>query len=369
MEVLLSGLGNRVFLMNNVHEDAPVLFHVRWVMSYLTGPLTRGQIKGLMDPKRGDFVTEKAKLMEESANPMARSSGAVANTHRPVVGAGVTELFAEAEGEAYAPHLFREATVHFSLSKADVEGSRKVIKVNPILPKEIDWEKTDTVSLDALREKPEDGVGFAELPGYAMNAKNYSAVEKDFADDLYREERAEIWSCPALKVWGNLGEAEGDFRLRISHEAREARDEALVKARDAAEKKTKTLEARLQTAENQLEREKAESSSAKMNAGITVLGSILKSVFGRKSGFGSLGGSTTSVTRATTAYKQHRDVANAEAKIDGIQGDIDAIRKELEKDVAEIGDSFDPSALTLEKETLKPRRTDVQVERVGLLWR
>ncbi len=29
MERLLSGLGNRVFLMNNVHDDAPTLFHVR----------------------------------------------------------------------------------------------------------------------------------------------------------------------------------------------------------------------------------------------------------------------------------------------------------------------------------------------------
>ena len=24
--------------MNNVHDDAPVVFHVRWVMSYLCGP-------------------------------------------------------------------------------------------------------------------------------------------------------------------------------------------------------------------------------------------------------------------------------------------------------------------------------------------
>ena len=55
MERLISGLGNRIFLMNNVHEDGPVLFHVRWVMSYLTGPLTRSQIKTLMDPKRADF--------------------------------------------------------------------------------------------------------------------------------------------------------------------------------------------------------------------------------------------------------------------------------------------------------------------------
>jgi hypothetical protein len=35
----------------------------------------------------------------------------------------------------------------------------------------------------------------------------------------------------------------------------------------------------------------------------------------------------------------------------------------------QIARDFDPSALALEKETLKPRRTDVRVERVGLLWR
>jgi hypothetical protein len=160
MEVLLSGSGNRIFLMNNVHKGAPVLFHVRWVMSYLTGPLTRGQIKGLMDPKRGSFVTEKVTVNEESANPMARSSDPAANTRRPVVGAGVIELFAAAEGEAYGLHLFREANVHFSLTKADAEGSRKVVKVvkvNPILANEIDWEKTGKVSLEALRDKPEEG--------------------------------------------------------------------------------------------------------------------------------------------------------------------------------------------------------------------
>src|SRR3982751_2481322 len=54
MEQTLAGLGNRVFLMNNVHEDAPVVFESRWAMSYLRGPLTRKQIKVLMDPiKRG----------------------------------------------------------------------------------------------------------------------------------------------------------------------------------------------------------------------------------------------------------------------------------------------------------------------------
>ncbi|HWP76930.1 MAG TPA: DUF87 domain-containing protein, partial [Methylomirabilota bacterium] len=41
LERILSGLSTRVFLMNNVHEDHPVVFESRWVMSYLRGPLTR----------------------------------------------------------------------------------------------------------------------------------------------------------------------------------------------------------------------------------------------------------------------------------------------------------------------------------------
>ncbi|MBE0591128.1 MAG: ATP-binding protein, partial [Gemmatimonadales bacterium] len=47
-ERLLAGLKNRLFLMHNVHDDAPVLFHTRWALSYLRGPLTRTQIQTLM---------------------------------------------------------------------------------------------------------------------------------------------------------------------------------------------------------------------------------------------------------------------------------------------------------------------------------
>ncbi|MDQ2951462.1 MAG: hypothetical protein M3R54_04295 [Chloroflexota bacterium] len=52
IDTMLSGLGSRVFLMNDVHEDGPHLIESRWSMSYLRGPLTRDQIKKLMDGKR-----------------------------------------------------------------------------------------------------------------------------------------------------------------------------------------------------------------------------------------------------------------------------------------------------------------------------
>ena len=50
MEQTLAGLGNRIFLLNNVHEDGTEIFETRWAMSYLRGPLTRAQIKTLMKP-------------------------------------------------------------------------------------------------------------------------------------------------------------------------------------------------------------------------------------------------------------------------------------------------------------------------------
>lgn len=366
MERLLSGLGNRIFLMNNVHEDQPVLFHVRWVMSYLTGPLTRGQIKILMDGKRAAFHTEKQQAVAE-VNPMLRAMPTQDQVARPAVGAGVIELFMKPESDCYQPYLLREATVHFVLTKAGIEGSRKVIKLNPLLEKGIDWEHGSTVDVHELNDHPEDGMKFASLPGYAMNAANYKPVEKQFEEELYREEREEIWSCPALKIWANIGETEGDFRVRISHQAREVRDQAMEKLKDSLAKKISMLEGRMRTAQAQLEREKAEATAAKINAGASVMGGILKAVFGRKVG---LGGTTSgSITKTTSAYKQHQDVANAEGKIQGILEEMAAVNREMDAGLAEIERNYDAANIGLEKEILKPRRTDVVVERVGLVWR
>ncbi len=376
MEKLISGLGNRVFLMNNVHEDGPVIFHVRWVMSYLTGPLTRNQIKLLMDPKRGEFM--KISAPAEAANPMGMpgmsAKAAAAPASRPNVGAGITEIFVNAAGAGddiiYQPHLLRVGVVHFSSAKANLDGSRTVRLVNPVTATGIDWETQlpPPVKLDEGNAEPAPGAGFAELPGFAMNAANYKQVQKDFAEWLYRNERADIFSCPQIKEYSQLGESESDFRARIVHQAHEARDAAIDKLRDAAAKKVGTLENRLRTAEGQLAREKAESSSATMQAGVSVLGGILGAVFGRKAGLGSITRGASSIGKATGAYKQHQDVANAEAKVEGVAAEIEAIQAELEAGIAKLTESYDPASLPLETESIKPAKTDVKVETVALLW-
>jgi hypothetical protein len=90
---------------------------------------------------------------------------------------------------------------------------------------------------------------------------------------------------------------------------------------------------------------------------------------GRKAGLSSLSRGSASINKATSAYKQHQDVSRAEEKVEGFITEIEAIQSDLEEQLAEISQSFDPAALVLEKESIKPTRSDVSVERVGLLWR
>ncbi|HEU5287179.1 MAG TPA: ATP-binding protein, partial [Candidatus Limnocylindria bacterium] len=76
MDTMLAGLGNRIFLMNNVHEDGPRLLETRWAMSYLRGPLTREQIKTLMDGKRPPIAKGGAAAAASSTQAAAANDAA-----------------------------------------------------------------------------------------------------------------------------------------------------------------------------------------------------------------------------------------------------------------------------------------------------
>ena len=61
VEILISDITPRVFLMRNVHDTAgPSLVHTRWAMNYLRGPLTRQQIEYLMRGQREQLMIEVA---------------------------------------------------------------------------------------------------------------------------------------------------------------------------------------------------------------------------------------------------------------------------------------------------------------------
>ncbi len=60
---LIASLDPRVFVLHNVHDEGgPILVHSRWSMSYLRGPLTRQQVRILMEPQRKVLGMQSAPL-------------------------------------------------------------------------------------------------------------------------------------------------------------------------------------------------------------------------------------------------------------------------------------------------------------------
>ena len=172
LDGVLSGLGKRVFLMHNVHEDAPVIFHTRWAMSYLRGPLTTAQIGDLMQTRRhavastadaGPTAPVAAPQPAPGAPPTAAQAPATA-PGRPEVHENTEQLFLPITGAhgpqdrvVYRPALVGVTDLHYASAKHELDLWRTVTALAD-LPDEgmpADWPAArfiESAELELLRE-------------------------------------------------------------------------------------------------------------------------------------------------------------------------------------------------------------------------
>jgi hypothetical protein len=368
MEETLAALGSRVFLLNNVHEDAPEVFESRWALSYLRGPLTRGQIKTLMDPRRGAGASAA-----EPAAAAKTSTAPASGGPRPVLPPGVAQLFVPARGEGgglvYRPAVLGEADVYFADGKRAVSSTRRVARVAP-LAGALDWSTGNEpdFAVEDLESEPAAGASFAES-GSALGAKSADGWTRDFSAWIYRETTVDLLRSPSAGVVSKPGESEADFRGRLQQDAREKRDAAADGLREKYAAKLAALQERLRRAQQAVGREKQESVQAGVQTAISVGATVLGAIFGRKAvSATTIGKATTAARSAGRTMKQAGDVQRAEETEGAIQQQIQALEDELQAELAARTAATDPASEALEKVSLRPKKTDITVRRVGLVW-
>jgi hypothetical protein len=380
---MLSSLAKRVFLLHNIHEDAPEVFETRWTLSYLRGPLTREQIRALMAP------AVKAASAVSGVQPAAASQGSPASvpstarpkdgrsTAPPVLPPDIPQYFVPSRRSAsppnYVPRLWASGQIEFNDTKMDVRQTRVIALLAPFSagPTGVDWDRgepTDTPFSD-LEPEPPSSATYDELPPVAAKAKNYAGWNKDFARWLFETQQLEVFRSPDAELVSKPGETERDFRIRLQVAMREQRDAAKARLQQKYASKIAALQERVRRAQMSVKREQDQASEQKMQSVFSMGATVLGALLGRKTiSTANLGRAATAARSVGRAYKQTEDVKVAEQNVEATEGQLADLEAELEAEIDALDGGSDPLTVALEKASVKPKKTQITVGQVALVW-
>ncbi len=390
MERTLAGLGSRIFLMNNVHEDAPVVFETRWAMSYLRGPLTRNQIKVLMDPVKAQMPKPAAPAAASYVPPAAAQQPAAATqaaqaapaqtkaSGQPILPPEVQQYFVPARGGQgnllYKPAVLGSAQVRFMDSKTGIDTQEDAVVITDItddvVPVNWDNARDAGFSISDLEKSGRGPAQFSPLPPVAGKARSYDQWGRDLATWLYGNRKYELLKSPTYKQFSKPGESERDFRIRLAQNVREQRDELTANLRKKYQAKMASLEEQVRKAQQAVDREAEQHKQQTMQTVISVGSTLLGAFLGGKGGLtaGTVGRATTAAKSAGRIMQQKEDVDRAKDTVSAHQQRLAEIEAEFKAETDQLAAKGDPAIEQLDKISIRPAKKDIQVRFVGLAW-
>lgn len=375
LDEVLSSLGTRKFLVNNVHEVGPQLIETRWAMSYLRGPFTRSEIKKLSSKieKTVDSTKVHATVSPKPASTVVDNKQT--EIQRPSLKPEIKEFFISAkDGTRYKPMLLVSGWVRFSRTRPPVDHGESYEYLIPFNdgPFPVLWDDHEKLDCDIneLETVPRNSMEFSPLISPATEPKNYTKWNKEFINWVYKNKTIELFKSKTLKETSEPGETESQFRARLSLKAREKRDELLDKLRVKYGKKIKRLQSRIETAERALEREKRQAQDATVRSAFNIGASLLGAFTGRRKTIsGNIRRASGAARSASYAANQQGDVAQAEAKLAGLEEEMTELENAFRVEMKEMEEKvLDLTSGELDMVTIRAKKSDIGVKLLALTW-
>jgi hypothetical protein len=235
----------------------------------------------------------------------------------------------------------------------------------------VNWEEAQEAgfSLKDIEKNPERGARFTDLPPAAAKARNYTSWSRDFSTWVYGFQKLDLLRSPSTGKVSKAGEDERDFRMRLQLVMREQRDDAVDALKKKFATKIASLQEKIRKAQLVVEREADQASQAKMQTAISFGATLLGAVLGRKSGIKSTVGKATTAARGIgRSAQQQSDVARAKETVETYQQQLEDLNSEFEAEAEALANKIDPTTEELETVTIRPKKTDISVQLVALVW-
>jgi len=391
---LISALSSRVFLLHNVHDAEPIVYHTRWAMSYLRGPLTRPQVKELMLPKKQELAQKKkaSKSIAQAAIPSPDSITESAEPKKeqnlpPALDSKINQRFFAVWKSAteaqqvlqdrspvsiqYMPEVLLTAKVRFYDSKRAVDEitDMSFLSTAPDEFGRLPWDVLEQLENwdKVLKSQPDHpdtvDIQYTGIPNSLNSLKDFSTIEKAFADWLYQNQEHHILEHDELDLFQQARESEEAFKMRVQQAARELRDDALDELQERYAIKFDRIEDKIRKKEHSLDEAKADKRDRK-TAEMVTIAETLFSVFakGRSRSFSS------AATKRRMRRKASEKVEAVKDDLMDLQEDFEALEAELKMKLDEITVKWDEVAQGIQAKIIKPRRSDVKVDTSIFVW-
>lgn len=368
---IISNLKKRQFLVQNINAKQPQLFATRWAMSYLRGPLTREQIKTLMKDRVAELPTAPTRAV--TASPAA---GGERLSTRPPLPPEIRQFLAPAGKAAgggrvvYHPYLVAGGEVQIFNNTYGVAQTGQVAHALPLQEGSLGfaWEQAQEFAFqpEIFSGQPIEGAEYAPVPAEAVKLSTYNRLDQDYENFVARNFQLILYKSVTSGQLSRPGEAERDFRIRLSQTGHERRDLEMDRLKRQYASKIDALERQLLTARQQVEREADQYKQKQMDTAISAGSSLLGMLLGGKRGL--KGGVTQAARSATRMSKEKQDVQRAQEKLAQLEARFQELQEQFQKEVEKIGSQFDPMSETFQQIILRPKKSDVLQRWYGLLW-
>lgn len=362
LDKMLGLIRNRVFLLRSIYEKNILLFETRWTLSYLRGPLTLTQISKLTKQSGYTSLSSPQKIKEQN--------------QRPIIPSGIQEFFYKnskiAPPFTYQPRIMANAKLHFVENKNKIDFWKEIILIAPFdqISQKILWEEAIPVSnpQNSLDKVPIFGCSFEEFPGELMNEKKVSFFEKSLVSSLYQSQELTIYKVKDLPISSEGGEAENEFRTRITPEIWKHKEEEIKKVQAKFGEKKQQLTQKIKRSEENVNHKQQKAFWQKIEAFFSFLATILGAILGKKVTKGTLSQTGTSIRRAGRIGKDSQEAAQAEETYKMYQEQLENLDLQREEEIRELNRQYDPHTMELDAISIKPKKTDISIEKLAIVW-
>ena len=386
---MISALDKRVFLLHNVHEDQPVLFHTRWAMNYLTGPLTRVQIPALNALAGARVKAPAAAPADRAAAPPVRDRTLKAEgltSTRPNVPSGIDEYYlpnnlsflkaVEQAGIAapqetnyqviYKPALVAQAAVRFMKRNynLDYDLITTALVREPDRSGRVRWEDwiVEKIDLDALEPGARPEARFHDLTAPLTDGPKLRELETDFKDWIYHTVTVTVRSNEELEVFAGPQVSQGDFRRMCAEAAEKALKEERGKVESSFKKKLDTIKDRLMREKRELDEDEAELSQRKLEEVGTHAENLISLLAGRQRRM------TTSLTKRRMTSQAKADVQESLDAIEQYKKEIEELERERLQSLEEVKEKWQEILEDTVEIPVTPYKKDILMELFGVAW-